>query len=90
VITGSGHKLAIECDGPVPYGDPAQVSLDLGWERKLRSAGWPFWRIRESEYALSPEQAIAPLWAELACRGISPEHDSRPAGNGHTHGGTHD
>jgi very-short-patch-repair endonuclease len=91
VVSGSGRKLAIECDGPIPYGDIAQIARDLSWERKLRNAGWRFWRVRESEFALNPEQAIAPLWLELADCGISPEeNDSQQSQDQGTGGGSHD
>jgi hypothetical protein len=52
----------------------------MGWERDLRRAGWKFWRVRESEFTLAPEQTLEALWAELAGQGIFPDATITTAG----------
>jgi very-short-patch-repair endonuclease len=72
VVSGSNGRLAVECDGPIARASPDRIRADLSQERELRRAGWKFWRIRGSEFALDPEQALVPLWTALDDRGILP------------------
>jgi very-short-patch-repair endonuclease len=72
VVSGSAGRLAVECDGPIAYAELDRVRTDLLQERELRRAGWSFWRIRESEFALDPQQSLEPLWKLLDNRGIFP------------------
>ena len=71
VVAGGQARLAVECDGD-EVGTPAQVAHDFARERQLRRAGWPFWRVRESDFESDPAAALAGLWPRLAAAGISP------------------
>ncbi|MBX6390483.1 MAG: DNA helicase, partial [Frankia sp.] len=71
VVTGGRARLAVECDGE-DAGTPEQVAHDFARERQLRRAGWPFWRIRQSDFEADPAAALAPLWPRLAAAGIEP------------------
>jgi hypothetical protein len=62
----------VECDGSPYHSTPDQIREDYERERELRRAGWQFWRIRSSEFALSPEDSLAPLWKRLDALGIRP------------------
>lgn len=73
VVSGSNGRLAVECDGPVPQATTARIRRDMDWERDLRRADWKFWRVRESEFILAPEQTLEALWSELADHGIFPD-----------------
>ncbi|MGW6864628.1 AAA domain-containing protein [Streptomyces sp. NPDC054901] len=75
VVTGGHGRLAVECDGSPYHSKPQDIQADAERERELRRAGWTFWRVRSSAFALSPEQALEPLWTRLAELGIHP----RPA-----------
>lgn len=72
VVTGSDARLAVECDGDEFTSTPEQARADMERERELRRCGWRFWRVRESEYLLDPEQALRGLWDELDKRGVLP------------------
>jgi very-short-patch-repair endonuclease len=79
VVTGARGRLAVECDGDYWHsGRDAQLA-DLDRELELRRAGWQFWRVRESEFYLDPEQGLASLWPALEKRGIRPGDLSPPA-----------
>jgi very-short-patch-repair endonuclease len=71
VVYGAASRLAVECDGDY-FHDAEQMHDDLLRERELVRVGWQFWRIRHSVFAEDPEAALAPLWVELAARGIEP------------------
>ena len=71
VVAGSNGKLAVECDGSAWHG-PETFAKDLARQRDLERAGWIFFRIRDTGYYLDPAQALEPLWALLAERGIQP------------------
>ncbi|GAA2068593.1 AAA domain-containing protein [Williamsia deligens] len=73
VVTGSDGRLAVECDGDEFTSTPEQARADMERERELRRCGWRFWRVRESEYLLDPDRALAGLWSELDARGVRPE-----------------
>ncbi|MFD7477706.1 AAA domain-containing protein [Streptomyces sp. NPDC059837] len=72
VVTGDHGRLAVECDGSPYHSSRQQIHDDAERERELRRAGWTFWRVRSSAFALSPEQALAPLWKRLTDLGIHP------------------
>uniref|UniRef100_UPI002AD5ABDD DUF559 domain-containing protein n=1 Tax=Frankia sp. Cr1 TaxID=3073931 RepID=UPI002AD5ABDD len=72
VVTGEHGRLAVECDGSPYHSSTRQIQDDYERERELRRAGWRFWRVRSSEFALSPQDALAPLWQKLDSLGIRP------------------
>ena len=72
VVVGETGRLAVECDGSPYHSAPDQIRDDYERERELRRAGWQFWRLRSSEFALSPENALTPLWKRLDALGIRP------------------
>ncbi|MFF9135847.1 AAA domain-containing protein [Streptomyces sp. NPDC014806] len=72
VVVGETARLAVECDGSPYHSTPDQIRDDYERERELRRAGWQFWRIRSSEFALSPEDSLTPLWKRLDALGIRP------------------
>ncbi|QYG95219.1 AAA family ATPase [Iamia sp. SCSIO 61187] len=79
VVTGAKGRLAVECDGEAWHSTAEQRAEDLHREQELKRAGWRFWRVRESEFYLDPERALAPLWSALADRGIEPyDHLNTP------------
>ncbi|WP_241834378.1 AAA domain-containing protein [Pseudofrankia asymbiotica] len=71
VVAGGRARLAVECDGD-EVGTPAQVAHDFARERQLRRAGWPFWRVRQSDFESDPAAALASLWPRLSAAGIGP------------------
>ncbi|MFF4053938.1 AAA domain-containing protein [Streptomyces chartreusis] len=72
VVVGETGRLAVECDGSPYHSEPDQIRDDYERERELRRAGWQFWRIRSSEFALSAEDSLTPLWKRLDALGIRP------------------
>ncbi|MCX6468114.1 MAG: AAA domain-containing protein [Corynebacteriales bacterium] len=86
VVTGADARLAVECDGDEFTSTPEQARADMERERELRRCGWRFWRVRESEYLLDPERALAGLWTELDARGVAahsvPDSDVARAAEG--------
>ncbi|MEU5311203.1 AAA domain-containing protein [Streptomyces sp. NPDC021562] len=72
VVVGETGRLAVEGDGSPYHSTPDQIREDYERERELRRAGWQFWRIRSSEFALSPEDSLTPLWKRLDALGIRP------------------
>jgi very-short-patch-repair endonuclease len=72
VVTGAKGRLAIECDGDYWHSRREDQVADLDRELELRRAGWQFWRVRESEFYLDPDAALAGLWEALEARGIRP------------------
>ncbi|MFJ7779036.1 hypothetical protein [Streptomyces yangpuensis] len=72
VVTGDYGRLAVECDGSPHHSTRQQIHDDAERERELRRTGWTFWRVRSSAFALSPEEALAPLWKRLTDLGIHP------------------
>ncbi len=72
VVVGETGRLAVECDGSPYHSTTEQIRDDYERERELRRAGWQFWRVRSSEFALSPEDSLAPLWQRLNALGIRP------------------
>ncbi|MFG2890784.1 AAA domain-containing protein [Streptomyces sp. NPDC048248] len=78
VVVGEAGRLAVECDGSPYHSAPDQIRDDYERERELRRAGWQFWRVRSSEFALSPEDSLAPLWKRLDALGIQPGVTEEP------------
>jgi very-short-patch-repair endonuclease len=72
VVFGAQGRLAVECDGRYWHSAPEKQREDIRRERELVRANWRFWRIRESAFLLDPDEALEPLWRELATRGIEP------------------
>ncbi|MFY1692971.1 AAA domain-containing protein [Plantactinospora sp. WMMB782] len=79
VIVGNGGRLAVECDGHRWHTRPSDVISDARRDRELRRMGWEVIRIRESEFELDPDKELAPLFARLAERDISPHNVQPPA-----------
>ncbi|ABD13096.1 hypothetical protein ThrDRAFT_03099 [Frankia casuarinae] len=71
VVSGGRARLAVECDGDVGSG-PDEIAHEFARERELRRAGWRFWRVRQSEFELDADAALASLWPRLARAGIAP------------------
>lgn len=74
VIEGREGRLAIECDGDEWHGAD-RFAEDMARQRALQRCGWPFWRVRGSEFYLAPDRAMLPLWQELERRRIVPSPD---------------
>ena len=72
VVVGDNGRLAVECDGSPYHSTSRQIRDDYERERELRRAGWTFWRVRSSEFALDPDEALAALWRKLDMLGIRP------------------
>lgn len=72
LVIGAKGQLAVECDGEFWHTSHEDQINDLDRELELRRAGVQFWRIRDSEFYLDPEAALAPLWEALEARGIRP------------------
>ncbi|MFC8176012.1 AAA domain-containing protein [Streptomyces sp. NPDC057325] len=81
VVVGETGRLAVECDGSPYHSTLDQIHDDDERARELRRAGWQFWRIRSSEFALSPEDSLAPLWKRLDALGIRPGVTEELQGN---------
>lgn len=71
VIQGRKNQLAVECDGDAWHGIE-EYTADMERQRKLERCNWRFFRIRESVYRASPENALEPLWSILNSMGILP------------------
>jgi len=63
-LRSDGTKLAIECDGDKWHG-PEQYQNDMMRQNVLERCGWQFFRVRGSEYYLSKEKSLKPLWKLL-------------------------
>ncbi|MFI9274849.1 AAA domain-containing protein [Kitasatospora sp. NPDC052896] len=72
VVVGENTRLAVECDGSPYHSTSEQIRDDYERERDLRRAGWTFWRVRSSEFALAPDEALVPLWRKLTALDIHP------------------
>ncbi len=71
VVAGGRARLAVECDADTVM-SPEQIAHEFARERELRRAGWRFWRIRQSEFEIDPDAALASLWPALAAVGVTP------------------
>lgn len=81
VVTGARGRLAVECDGDHWHSSHEAQLEDIDRQLELERAGWRFWRVRESEFYLDPEAALAPLWPLLDKRGIHPGDLGGPDGD---------
>ncbi|MCL9761240.1 AAA domain-containing protein [Frankia sp. AiPa1] len=87
VVSGGRARFAIGCDddgGPVESTDRVaagigaediraqDIARSFERERDLRRAGWQFWRVRQSDFELDPDTALATLWPRLTAAGIEP------------------
>jgi very-short-patch-repair endonuclease len=72
VVVGDGARVAVECDGHHYHTSPDQVASDARRDRELNRMKWKVIRIRESEFEFDRARELAPLWAELDARGITP------------------
>ncbi|GAA1480327.1 very short patch repair endonuclease [Gordonia sinesedis] len=73
VVTGADGRMAVECDGDRFTTTGPQARSEMERERELRRCGWEFWRVRESEFELDPDAALAGLWDALDRRGVKPD-----------------
>ncbi|WP_250292502.1 AAA domain-containing protein, partial [Frankia sp. CiP1_Cm_nod1] len=71
VVAGGRARLAVECDADTAV-PPERIAHEFARERELRRAGWRFWRIRQSEFEIDPDAALASLWPALAAVGVAP------------------
>ncbi len=78
VVEGGTRRLAVACDGDA-FAEGEDASTAAARQRDLERVAWVFVRIRGSRFAFDREQALAPLWAELARLGIEPERRGGPA-----------
>ena len=77
VVQGTQGSLAVECDGDHWHG-PDRYAADVARQRDLERCGWTFWRVRESEFRLDPDEALSDLWKTLERRGIFPTAAGEP------------
>ncbi len=68
IIEGIQNRLAVECDGEAWHG-PDRFDSDMARQRQLERAGLKFVRIRESEFYVNRESAIARVVA--ACENLN-------------------
>jgi len=71
VVDGGGSRLAVECDGDAFHAAEHYVQ-DMERQKILERCGWPFFRIRESEFYADKERVLSKLWNVLDQRGILP------------------
>ncbi|MET8780104.1 AAA domain-containing protein [Nocardia sp. NPDC004654] len=81
VVTGAQARVAIQCDGD-RWDGPEAFEADLARQRDLQRCGWPFVRIRQSQFLRDPAEALTPLWKMFEELGLQPiaeetaaEHD---------------
>lgn len=72
VVEGGQARLAVECDGDSWHGAD-RYEADMQRQRQLERCGWEFFRVRESAFYASRENAMNGLWQALEERGILPE-----------------
>lgn len=78
VVTGSGGRLAIECDGEQFHG-PDRLQEDLEREAVLMRLGWIFERIRGSLFFRDEDRALEPVFRRLRELNINPELRAEPS-----------
>ncbi len=71
VVTGAQARVAVQCDGD-RWDGPTAFDADLARQRDLQRCGWPFVRIRQSQFLRDPDAALAPLWATFDELGLLP------------------
>ncbi|MFC6013008.1 AAA domain-containing protein [Nocardia lasii] len=64
VIIGGHIRVAVLCEGDA-WNGPQAYRQALSWQRDLERCGWPFFRIRQSQFVSDPERALEPLWELL-------------------------
>ena len=72
VVEGGQARLAVECDGDHWHGAD-RYEADMQRQRQLERCGWEFYRVRESVFYASKDDALARLWQLLEERGIFPK-----------------
>lgn len=72
VVSGSGQRLAVECDGD-RWHPLEKIPEDMERQAILERLGWKFIRIRGSEFFRYPDKAMEPVFTRLASLGIEPE-----------------
>ena len=78
VVEGGHARLAVECDGDNWHGAD-RYEADMQRQRQLERCGWEFFRVRESAFYASRENALIGLWQALEERGIFPRSRSGSA-----------
>ncbi|MGW5317718.1 AAA domain-containing protein [Nocardia thailandica] len=71
VVIGGHIRVAVLCESD-DWTGPAAYQQELGWQRDLQRCGWPFFRIRRSQFVFDPDDALAPLWELLGSVGLTP------------------
>lgn len=71
VVDGGGARIAVECDGDALHGAD-KYEQDMERQKVLERCGWPFFRIRESEFYYKKESVLNRLFQVLENRGIFP------------------
>jgi len=71
VVTGDHARVAVQCDGD-RWDGPQAYEADLARQRDLQRCGWPFVRIRQSQFLRDQEGALEPLWATFEALGLKP------------------
>lgn len=71
------NRLAIECDGDRWHYD--RVAEDMARQALLERLGWRFVRIRGTVFYRDRDQAMAPVFTELANRGVAPVEEASPS-----------
>lgn len=71
VVIGGHIRVAVLCESDA-WAGPAAYQRALSWQRDLQRCGWPFFRVRRSQFVVDPERALAPLWELLASVGLVP------------------
>ena len=65
IITGSGNRLAVECDGDDFHRGEENEDKDMIRQWELEKCGWTFWRVFYSQFCLDEEKALESLWRKL-------------------------
>ncbi|WP_051026797.1 AAA domain-containing protein [Nocardia higoensis] len=71
VVTGDHARVAVQCDGD-RWDGPTAFEADLARQRDLQRCGWPFVRIRQSQFLRDPDAALEPLWETFDALGLEP------------------
>ncbi|MFI6225047.1 AAA domain-containing protein [Nocardia salmonicida] len=71
VIVGGHIRVAVLCEGDA-WAGPQAYQQALSWQRDLERCGWPFFRVRQSQFVSDPERALEPLWQLLDSVGLAP------------------
>ncbi|MBF0563777.1 MAG: AAA family ATPase [Nitrospirae bacterium] len=79
VVQGNDNKrLAVECDGD-RWHPIEKLTEDMERQAILERLGWTFARIRGSAFYRQPEEALHPVFDQLAAMGIQPYFGEEPA-----------